>query len=384
MSSESSTPRGPLGRYILGGFVVMLAVVGAGALPKLARREALAHAEVEKSGPRRVLIAKAVIAPTHLEMTLPGNVAPYQSTPLYAKTTGFVRKYHADLGDRVKSGQLLAEVDAPETAQELQLAQARKVEAEANLDITKAMSERTARLSQSGVVSSQEADEQRARANSALATLGTSKAEVGRLGAIMGYQRVVAPFDGIVVKRGVETGSLVTPGAGAVLFEIAKLDTLKVFVDVPQSLAPYVRVGGAAKVYLSNAPKAKTDGTIARTAGALDPLTRTLRTEIHVAGNGALLSGAFVEVDLSVERPSPPVMVPAAALMYAKEGTRVATLSATNTVQFAKIVIGRDFGKELEVVDGVKVGDTVITNPPDDLVDGMAVLPAERKADGPR
>lgn len=374
-----------LGRYVVAIFAIIAVVVAVGAYPKLKRRDALVAAEAQANAPRRVLTGKVVLGPTKVEMTLPGNVAPFQTTPLYAKTTGFVRRYEVDIGDRVKAGQLLAVVDAPETQGELELAQARKHEADVNLDISKVMSERNDQLSKSGVVSTQEAEQQRARTNSAIAAVGTSKAEVGRLGAIIGYQRVVAPFDGVVVRRGIETGSLVSPSVGAmgtVLFEVAKLETLKVFIDVPQALAPFIRIGGTVSVFAPSAPKAIVEGKIARTSGALDPVTRTLRVEIHVPGNGGLFSGAFVDVKFAIERPRPPVIVPASALIYRKEGTRVATLDAQNAVKLKKINIGRDFGKELEVLDGVEAGETVVLNPPDDLTDGVVLAPAEAKVDG--
>jgi RND family efflux transporter MFP subunit len=376
-----------LGRAIGVVFLGITALVVLGAMPKLKRREALARTQAEINGPRRVLVGKVTPGPTRVEVTLPGSVAPFQSTPLYAKVTGFVRAYAADLGDPVKAGQVLAVIDAPETKEELKLAQARRQEAEANLEISKTIAARNEELSKSGLVSNQEADQQRARTNSAFAAVGSSAAEVGRLGAHVGYQRVVAPFDGVVVRRGIEKGALVTPNgsaSGTILFEVAKLDTLKVFVDVPQSYAAFVKVGGTASVFAPSAPTAIVTGKIARTSGALDAATRTLRAEIHVPGDGPLLSGSFVDVRLAVDRAAPPVVVPASALVYRKEGTRLCTLDASNTVKLKKITIGRDFGKELEVLEGVLAGETVVVNPPDDLADGMVVQPIETKADGLR
>jgi RND family efflux transporter MFP subunit len=381
----SDRPR--LGRYVLAVFFVLALLIGVGALPKLHRKVALAQAQSDATGPRRVMVGKVTLGPTKVEMTLPGSVVPFNATSLYAKTTGFVRRYAVDIGDHVKAGDVLAVIDAPETQEELQLAQARRQEAEVNLDINKAMNDRSDRLATSGIVSTQEAEQQHARMNSAIAALGSSRAEVGRLGAIIGYQKVVAPFDGVIVRRGIDTGSLVSPSVGAtgtVLFEIAKLDLLKVNLDVPQSIAPFVRVGSEVSVFSPSAPKSVVTGKIGRTAGALDPLTRTLRTIIYVPGGGPFLSGAFVDVKIVVERPLPPTVIPASALVYRKEGTRVATLGAHNVVTYAKITIGRDFGKELEVVEGVSPGDTVILNPPDDLADLAVVIPVEAKIDGPR
>ena len=377
--------RPAVGRYVFLAFAVMAGALAIGALPKLRQRDALTKAAAESGAPKRVLVGKVTAGSKRVETTLPGSVAPFQSAPLYARTTGFVRSYKVDLGDRVKAGDLLAVIDAPETKEELQLAEARKREAELNLDISKSIAERKDALSKSGLVSQQDVDEQRAKANSAAAALGTTRAEVGRIGALMNYQRIVAPFDGVVVRRGVEVGSLVTPNvgsAGTVLFEIGKLDTLKVFVDVPQSAASGVRVGTKVSVSLPSSPKAPIEGVVARTAGALDPSTRTLRTEIHVPGGGALLSGAFVRVRIATERLTPPLIVAASALVVRKEGTRIATLDASGRVLLKTVVIGRDLGKDLEIVDGLTLGDTVVLNASDDLVDGTVVNPVEPKAHG--
>ena len=340
--------------------------------------DALVPSAVHYSKDGRVLVGKATSGPVRVEITLPGTVAPFRGTMLYAKTTGFVRRYTADIGDHVKAGQVLAELQAPETDEELRLARAKVREAEANLAIADENARRNDKLADAGLVSQQEASERRARANSAEAALGTSRAEVGRIGALMGYQKIVAPFDGVIVRRGTELGALVTPAGASLLFEIAQVDTLRVFVDVPQALAASVRLGGEGAVFLPSAPKDVVKGKIARTAGALDASTHTLRTEIHVPGGGPLLSGAFVSVRLGLENTSPPVMIPASALAVRKEGPHVLRLGPNRAVQIAKIEIGRDLGKEIEVLSGLAVGDTVVLNPPDDLRAGETVEPVER------
>ncbi len=357
----------------------MLGVVAIGAWPKLKRRDALTKATLAASGSRRVLIGKVTQAPTTFEVTLPGSVAPLQSAVLYAKTTGFVRRYMVDIGDTVKMGDLLAVVDAPETRQELTVARARLREAEVNLGITQAIADRTETLSKSGIASAQASEELQARANSAVASLGTTRAEVGRVGALVGYQNVTAPFDGVIIRRNVEVGSLVSPSvgqAGTVLFEVARLDALKVIVDVPQGFAPLVRTGTVVTVFAPSNPRASVAGTVSRTAGALDVVTRTLKAEVRVAAGGPMLAGSFVNVRLSLQRPSPPLVIPASALIARKEGTRIAVLGDGNTVTLVKITIGRDLGKELELTEGGALGQQVVLNPADDLADGSVVAPA--------
>lgn len=368
------------GLLMIGAAMVAFGVIGT--LPRLKRREALAEAQTAAAAPRKVLVGKATRAPTRVDITLPGTVAPLRGTMLYAKTTGFVRSFHADIGDRVKAGQVLVDIQAAETEEELRLARARMREAEANQAIADANAKRGDRLAADGIVSAQDALERRARANSADAALGTTRAEVGRIGALIGYQKVVAPFDGIIIRRAVELGALVAPGSsatGTLLFEIAQVETLRVFIDVPQSLANGVRVGAEVDVFATSAPKDIVKGKIVRTAGALDASSHTLRTEVHIAGGGPLLAGAFVSVRLGIDNPSPPVMVPASALSVRKEGTQLLRLGEGNAIQLVRIEIGRDLGKQIEVLTGVGAGDTVVLNPPDDLLQGEVVEPMERR-----
>ncbi|MFT3768909.1 MAG: efflux RND transporter periplasmic adaptor subunit [Minicystis sp.] len=382
--SIAAPPRRPKilrGLVMIGVALMAFGVIGT--LPRLRRREALAESQAAVRAPRRVLSAKAASGPKRVEITLPGTALPFRSTMLYAKTTGFVRSFSADLGDRVKAGQVLAEVHAPETEEELRVARARMLEAEANLTIADDTARRNDKLAEAGLVSAQEASERRARANTAQAALGTTRAEVGRIGALLGYQKIVAPFDGVIVRRAVELGALVTPGTGntALLFEVAQVDTLRVFVDVPQSLAGGVRVGAEVSVFAPSAPKDVVRGKIARTAGALDASTHTLRTEVHIPGAGPLLSGSFVSVKLGIDNPSPPVMVPASALAVRKEGTLVLRVGPDRVVQAARIELGRDLGKQIEALSGVAIGDTVVLNPPDDLTTGEVVEVVERPSE---
>jgi RND family efflux transporter MFP subunit len=372
-------PRVLRGLAVIGVALVAFGVIGT--VPRLRRREAIAETRAAALAPRRVLVAKASSGPTRTELLLPGTVAPFRSTMLYAKTTGFLRSFSADLGDRVKAGQVLATIQAPETEEELRLARARVREAEANLTIADSTAHRGDQLADAGLVSVQDASERRARANSAEAAVGTTRAEVGRIGALLGYQTITAPFDGVIVRRVTELGTLVIPGGsatGTLLFEIAQVDTLKVFIDVPQAFAAGARVGAEAAVFAPGAPRDVVRGKIARTAGALDQSTHMLHAEINIAGGGPLLSGAFVSVRLGVETSTPPVMVPASALSVRKEGTQVLRLGPGGVVQLARIEIGRDLGKQLEVLSGIAVGDTVVLNPPDDLGAGEHVEVAER------
>ncbi len=361
--------------------VALGAAVVAGIVPRLKQREALARVEQELTAPRRVRVAPVRAGDARVEVTLPGTSAPFRSSVLYAKSNGFVRRNLVDVGDRVKSGQLLAEIDAPETAQEIRLAQARLDEAEANVPLVQGTANRAKSLAGSGIVSQQQADDTRAQANSAVAAVATHRAELQRLQILRGYQRIVAPFDGIVTRRGTDPGALVgAAGTSALaLFEVADIDLLRVYVDVPDAYAPDVTVGVEARVFSPRDPAHLVAGKVARTSGVLDQSTRTLRAEVHVRGEGAVLPGAFVYVRLSIPRASPPPVVLASALIVRKEGTLVAKV-VDGRLTLTQVTLGRDFGKEVEVLAGVAIGDDVVVNASDALETGqlVEVVPAPK------
>lgn len=357
---------------IVGVGLAAAVVVGVG--PRLKQREALARVEKELAAPKRVRVAAVRAGDAKSDLTLPGTSAPFRTSALYAKSSGFVRKNLVDVGDRVKAGQVLAEIDAPETAQEVRLAQARLDEAEANVGLVQGSAERASRLVGSGVVSQQQADDSRAQANSAVAAVATRKAELQRLVVLRGYQQIVSPFDGVITRRGTDPGALVgAAGSGGVaLFEVADVTLLRVFVDVPDAYASDVKPDLEALVFSPRDPAQKVSGKVARTSGVLEQATRTLRAEVHVQGAGAVVPGAFVYVKLSVPRERPSPVIPASALIVRKEGTLVAKV-AGGRLTLAPVVVGKDFGKEIELLDGVKVGEEVVVNASDVLETGQAV-----------
>ncbi len=351
-------------------------VLAAGVLPRLDRRRALDARAREVQGPTRVSVQAVRRGQPSTELVLPGTALPAQSTVIHARLDGFVQELHADLGDGVKEGRLLALLQAPELEADLARARARLGELERNLQLAQTSADRHARLAAGGVSSQEAADEARARANSAEAALASSRAEVSRLEALYAYRRVLAPFDGTITRRHLDRGALVK-AASTALFDIAQTTTLKVFVDVPQTLAPDVRLGMAARVFAPEAPEKIVEGKVVRTARALDPATRTLRTEIHLPGGGPLLAGAFVRVRLQVARTAAPVLIPAVALVTRKEGPRALVVGAGGRVTARPVVLGRDMGADLEVLSGVSVGERVVLSPPDDLADGATVQAAE-------
>ena len=361
---------------IWGGVALILlgGAVAIGVVPRLHQQRSLDHMQADLLAPRLVRVATVKQSTPSTEVTLPGTSSPFQSTLLYAKAAGFLRRNLVDVGDPVKAGQLLAEIDSPETEEDMRLAQVRLDEAAANVGLVQRNAQRNGQLVGVGVVSQQQADDSTALANSALAVLRTRKAELQRMSAVHGYQRVVAPFDGVVTRRGFDRGMLVgtANGGGLALFEVAQVDQLRVFVDVPQYLAREVRPGLAAVVFTPSEPHQTANGVVARTSGVLDQTTRTLHTEVHIAGDGTVLPGAFVYVRFVVTRATAPLVVPANTLLVRKEGTLLARVVA-GRIALTPVKISRDLGRELELIDGIKLGEVVVLNPPDDLSEGLPV-----------
>ena len=364
---------------VIGVTLLLLALAGllvAGVVPRVGRGRALDARQAAAGGPPRVAAVKVRRGAPSAELVLPGTALPALSTVVYARLDGFVEKLFVDLGDEVREGQLLALLQAPELEAELARAHSRLGETERNLGLSRTSAERHARLAATGISSREAADEAQARANSAEAALEGGRAESNRLAALYAYRRVLAPFDGVITRRGVDKGALVKSSATA-LFDIAQTRTLKVFLDVPQTLAPDIRTGMVAQVFTPEAPDRRFAGKVVRTSRALDPSTRTLRTEVHLPNEGGLLAGAYVRVRLTVARAASPVVVPAAALVTRKEGQRVLVVDAGNVVQPRTVVIGRDLGEEVEVLDGLDGSERVVLSPPDDLQEGAKVNVAE-------
>lgn len=372
---------GKLTLFVLVAVVGVIGAVGIGVLPRLKAKEALETAAKDRNGPKVVRTATVLAAPPTADITLPGTTTPFRSTTLFAKSSGFLRRNRVEVGDHVKAGAVLAEIDAPETDQDILLARARLDESLANVTIVTQTAERNRGLATQGVVSQQTADDTRALANSAQATVKAREADLKRLRALRGYQDVVAPFDGVITKRNVDPGALVGPagGGGIALFEVAQVEPLRIFLDVPQALAAGITAGLDAKVTLPSGGKGAA-GKVVRTSTVLDQGLRTLKTEVQLSDSGAVLPGAFVYVKLSVPRTEPPMLVTANALIVRKEGTMLARVEG-NHVKLVNVTIVRDLGKDLEIMGPVKPGEPVVVNPTDDLVETTTISVAEDKRD---
>jgi RND family efflux transporter MFP subunit len=297
------------------------------------------------------------------DLVLPGTFQAIKQTTIYPRSNGYVESWKADIGDNVQAGQLLAEIATPEVDQ--QLAQARAQE-----EIAKVTADRWRDLVQKNVVSKQEYDQNEKAYEAA-------KANLEQLQKIQGFQQILAPFAGKIAARNIDIGTLVTAGtgnSGTPLFSIVQSDVLRVYVFAPQENAPSIHEGLAAKIILQEYPGQEFDGKVTRMAGALDPQSRTMQVEVQVPNHdGKLYAGMYGQVKFLLVDQNAPVVVPANAFLFRKEGPQVATIENKDRIHWQNIRVGRDFGDRIEIIDGLKENSKVVMNPTDDLREGIQV-----------
>jgi RND family efflux transporter MFP subunit len=400
-STDGHEDRRPQGRRILViAFFAVAVLVGLfliGTLPRLRHGAALAAEAHETATARpRVTTALARRAEPQAARTLPGNAEAFQQASLYGRTNGYVKRWLVDIGDKVKAGDLLAEIAAPDVDAQLEQARGNLLQSKANLlkakaDETYAKSEeaRNQALIRRQAVSQSEFDSQIATTRSATAqveataaSIKVNEANVQKLLVLQSFQKLTAPFSGVITARNLDTGNLVVAdnASGKELYHVAQIDPLRVFVDVPQVFASEVRVGQEAVVFRREESNRHFTGKVTRTTNALDPNTRTLRTEVDVPNpDGALLPGMYLQVTFALKREEAPVLVPTAALVIRTGGPKVAVLGEGQKVHYREVQLGRDYGAEVEVIAGLSGGETVVLHPGDDLPEGTAVEAVTQK-----
>ena len=312
------------------------------------------------------------------ELVLPGNLQANYEAPIYARTSGYLRHWYVDIGATVHKGQLLGDIEAPEVDQQLRQAQADLSVAEANQKIADLTAERWRRLRATDSVSRQEADQKVSAAQASDAQVQAARANVSRLRELSGFEHVVAPFDGVITARNTDIGQLINAGSGsgAALFRIADLTRLRLYVQVPQEDAADMKQGLKAQLHMPDRPGVTYDASLAATARAIDPATRTLMVELLVENGGRqLLPGAYAEVhfDLPPSGTSHSYLLPANVLLFRGDGLHVATVDAHERVVLKPVTVGRDYGSKVEIVSGLSADDHVILSPPDSLVNGTVV-----------
>ena len=373
------------------GAIVLLGAVGAVMWGVSTRTRALGVVTQETRD--MAVPAVAVVTPTRgapqQEIVLPGTIQAFTDAPIYARTNGYLKRWHVDIGARVQAGQLLAEIDTPELDQQLLQARADLSTAQANARLAQTTAERYRDLIQSDSVSRQDLDNANGNLEAREAAVESSRANVKRLEQLQAFRRIEAPFAGVITARNTDIGALIDSGSNAKeLFHVAAVNKLRVFVNVPQVYSRAARAGLSADLTLKEFPGRRFTGTLARTANAIEVASRTLLTEIDVDNpRNELLPGSYAEVHIKLPSAATTLELPVDALIFKGDGLQVATLDAQNRVGLVTVTSGRDFGERVEVLSGLTGGERVISNPPDSLSPGQTVRvvsAAAPPAAGPR
>jgi RND family efflux transporter MFP subunit len=359
--------------YILVGVALVLAIIGI--VTRLSARNALGREAAQAAIPT-VLTGKPVQGPGTDNLLLPGNVQAFYEAPIYARTSGYLKTWNTDIGTQVKKGQVLAEIETPEVDQELRQAEADLGTAEANYQLARTTNERWKGLLATESVSQQDADQRAGDAAAKLAARQSAAANLARLQQLESFKRVIAPFDGVVTQRNTDVGALITAGQNPAvpLFRVADTHRLRIYVSVPQPYAGSIHRGQTAGLLLVDRPGKKYTATVENTANALDANSRTLQVELQIDNpKGELLPGSYGQVSFDLAPDSNILRIPVNAVLFRSDGLQVATLDEQHRVHLKPITQGRDFGREVEVLSGVQMGDTLVLNPPDSISDGMQV-----------
>jgi RND family efflux transporter MFP subunit len=321
-----------------------------------------------------VTVAAPKLGAPVTSLVLPGNVTAQTDSPIYARTSGYLTRWYFDIGARVKKGALLAEISTPELDQQLAQAQADLNTAQANANNARIQAARYSGLVKSDAVSHQDTDTFVNQATATAATVRSAQANVERLRELQSFEKVYAPFDGVVTARNIDTGQLIDPGANKELFHLQAIQTLRIYASVPQIYSQNVKRGSKIDLTFAEHAGKTYQGTLVRTAEAIDPASRTLLVEIDVDNHtGDLLPGSLAQVHFKMPAAGPTFIVPASALIFRKEGLRVGTVTGDNVAHLIPVVIGEDDGASVQIVTGLGLGDQVIQDPPDSLIEGEKV-----------
>jgi RND family efflux transporter MFP subunit len=368
--------------------VLLILLLAAGVAPRIARGKRLRAAVATATAAVPVVsVVRVVTAPTSPTVLLPGTLQPKLTTAIYARTPGYLSRILVDIGSRVRTGDLLAVIDAPDLDQQVVQARGLVGQARASLQLATAELARWRTLSLGGAVTADELDQKVAAFNVATASLNAAQGDLGRLLHLQAFERVVAPFSGVITQRNVNPGALVgttgsastalAVGSGSAtgsLFQIARVDSLSVYVQVPEEYSMGLRVGTTAVVTVPQLPGDTLQGRVTKTARSLDPATRTLLTEVDVANkSGLYIPGMYAQAQMRITQVAAPIQLPATGLVIRAGPPQVVIVRPDGTVRFQNIQIGRDHGGWLEVTGGLADGSTVVVNPPDNLQNGARV-----------
>ena len=366
-------------RWLTALFVVATAatLLASGMYSRVKSAKSLAAVTQQMAVPSVSVVQPKPAAPSD-ELILPGSIQPFISSPIYARTDGYLRKWYFDIGAHVKAGQMLAVIQAPEIDEQLSQARSTLATAQANLELAQITNQRYQAMFQKHAVSQQDADNAAGTLAANKAIVEADMASVRHYEALVSFEKVYAPFDGVITARNTDIGDLINAGSSAApktdLFHIAQTNALRVYVNVPEEYSRGIRAGTTvAYIVLSEFPGQKFPGKVVRTSEAINGATRTLLTEIDLSNPGnALLSGSFAEVHLNVPTENRTLLIPVNTLIFRSNHLQVGVVK-DGKVALTELIPGHDFGSEIEIVAGLKADDRVVVNPPDSLVSGQEV-----------
>lgn len=362
-------------------FLALLAagVVVAGLLWSRSRDHEKLTQTTARMAESTVAVISPVPGPTETEIVLPGNLMAFSEAPIYARTSGYLKSWSTNIGARVKEGDVMAEIDAPDLDAQLRQGAASLAQAKANLEIARLNFERDQDLLSRKVVSQQQYDQNRTTLEAQKAAAQASEAMVQNLNVQANFKKIVAPFEGVVTKRNTDVGALINGSGNAMmggqeLFRIARTDILRAYVYVPQVYSAAVKENSAAYLVFAERPGQRFEGKVSHIAGAIDPASRTLLTEVQIPNaDGSLFPGAFVSVHLNLALKNSAVVIPVNTMLFRAQGTQVGVVDAQGRVHLKNVKVGHDFGTTVEIVEGLEKDDRVVLNPSDSLADGQKV-----------
>jgi RND family efflux transporter MFP subunit len=384
--SQHASP--PKSRRLLWFLVIPVVLVCSALVTARARRASnqSVSAATKTLATQNVSVVHATSGSAVTDLTVPGTVQAFSESPVYARVSGYLRAWNADIGTHVSKGQLLAVVDAPEVDQELSRARAMLTQAQANLQLATVTAARYLDLIKSHSVSQQEVDNNNQNLNAQTANVQAASAEVRRLEQMQAFEKIYAPFDGVITARQTEVGDLINAGnsgVGAELFRISNITTMRVYVNVPEVYSEPMARGVRASMEVANLGNRQFTGSVARTSHAIGMNSRTLLTEVDVPNpKGELFPGAYAQVHFHLSLKTVPLVLPGNTILFQAQGPQVSVVNSQNHVELRKVTLGRDFGNTIEILSGISQSDAVIANPPDYLVDGMPVAVQTTPAGG--
>jgi len=385
--SVVAAPRRSKGGWLIAGAILLVfaGIFTYGILSRLWNGATVRTETAQMAVPSVSVISPQASASSQ-EIVLPGNMQPFMSAPIYSRTNGYLKRWHADIGAHVRKGQLLAEIETPEVDQQLQQARSNLATAQANLKLAEITMNRYEGLLVTHAVAQQDVDNTVGTYNANKAIVEANQANVKQFETLQSFQRIYAPFDGIVTARNTDIGALIASGnSGGVktdLFHISQPGKLRVYVNVPEQYSQAATPGLTAELTLAEFPGRRFQGKLVRTSNAINYATRTLLAEIDVDNpSGELLSGAYTEVHLKVPGQTSSYLVPVSTLIFRAQGLQVAVVK-NGSVVLTPVTPGRDFGDQIEIVSGLKGDESVIVNPPDSIVSGQKVQVVQPAATG--